>query len=320
MPKRATPSHFGGVRDSSRYTRGVLEEEVIRTAKRSKMMHHKNEISAGFPDQHDQLTNTKVIMAIQRRSSSAGVMVDHFLRGLPCSWKEPFPFGYLVVIPHFFNDHFSRITAQQRPEGSTVRMTSRGSSVSYKFLAAAVAHARREIGAVDTVPPYASLVVAFAVRDAGHAEQGSIQKESKTTFKQDYWRFCGAKQRARCLVMGLCIATEQDQAYHVQKSHHPALTLGMLSSVSNRDAYFMGDECVSGALFCGINFLWVAQPFRGHGVAFWLVEAARKHLSYGNVIPREYVAFFEPTASGAAFAQRYSGRSDFLGFTSEELS
>ncbi|CCW59808.1 unnamed protein product [Phytomonas sp. EM1] len=319
MPKREAAPDSENFCHKSRSCRDGLAVGSFCTTKRRKIIHEADEYTTCFVDTYKQPIGREVIMMPQLSRPSAGAMREHFFRDLPCSWKEAFPLGYLVVIPHCFGDISFRMAAQQGVQPSTSLKTSRHSTIRYKFLAAAVAQARGEIGAVDTIPPYASLVVAFALQDAGHIEQSWDPENSVAISNSGDRKPLRGKKRECGAVIGLCIATEQDRAYHVQQSHPGSFTHGMPCGTSNNGAYFIGGESVGGALFCGIHLMWVALPFRGRGVAFEMIEVARRHISYGNVIAREHVAFLEPTASGSAFAQRYSGRSDFLIFTTTEF-
>lgn len=74
----------------------------------------------------------------------------------------------------------------------------------------------------------------------------------------------------------------------------------------------IGDVWCSGTVFCGIKLFWVTPRVRGEGVAFALVEAARRLVCYGYEVPSAHVAFSEPTWLGSRFARRYQLRDDFL--------
>ncbi|KHN85291.1 N-acetyltransferase ESCO2 [Toxocara canis] len=64
----------------------------------------------------------------------------------------------------------------------------------------------------------------------------------------------------------------------------------------------------------GVNRVWVHPCVRRKGIAFRLVERARAHfLGYG-ILPRERVAFSEPTIDGLAFASKYSKEVLVYGF------
>ncbi|KAG8460956.1 hypothetical protein KFE25_010707 [Diacronema lutheri] len=62
---------------------------------------------------------------------------------------------------------------------------------------------------------------------------------------------------------------------------------------------------------CGVRYIWVERGRRRAGIARALVEAARAHLLAGRCVPRERVAFSQPTEDGHAFARRYTGTARF---------
>jgi N-acetyltransferase len=62
---------------------------------------------------------------------------------------------------------------------------------------------------------------------------------------------------------------------------------------------------------CGVRYVWVDPSRRRAGIARALVEVVRAHLLPGVCVPRERVAFSQPTADGHAFARRYAGTPHF---------
>jgi hypothetical protein len=68
-----------------------------------------------------------------------------------------------------------------------------------------------------------------------------------------------------------------------------------------------------GAL-CGVQLVWVADSHRRGGVATAMLDAARRDVVYGYVVPREHCAFSQPTREGKMFARRYTRRGDFFIF------
>eukprot|EP01117_Protostelium_nocturnum_P000071 TRINITY_DN10160_c0_g1_i1.p1 TRINITY_DN10160_c0_g1~~TRINITY_DN10160_c0_g1_i1.p1 ORF type:complete len:482 (-),score=148.76 TRINITY_DN10160_c0_g1_i1:21-1466(-) len=73
---------------------------------------------------------------------------------------------------------------------------------------------------------------------------------------------------------------------------------------------------------CGISRVWVHPDKRRKGIATQLVEMARAHMTYGSIIPKERVAFTQPTQEGKLFIAKYTGKEDFLvysGFRLESL-
>ena len=70
----------------------------------------------------------------------------------------------------------------------------------------------------------------------------------------------------------------------------------------------------------GVSRLWVSSSSRRQNVSTHLLDALRKHFmtmtaSTSQVIPKEQVAFSDPTESGLKFAQKYFNRKDILVFS-----
>jgi hypothetical protein len=121
-------------------------------------------------------------------------------------------------------------------------------------------------------------------------------------------------------ITGLCICEPVERVYR-------AATSATASPVRNQDdsptplrhegtaavqATHVGDVWCSGTTFCGIKLFWVSAERRGGGVAYAVVEAARRSVCYGYEVPAVHVAFSEPTWLGSRFARRYQQRDDFL--------
>ncbi|BFY99614.1 hypothetical protein BsWGS_02654 [Bradybaena similaris] len=62
----------------------------------------------------------------------------------------------------------------------------------------------------------------------------------------------------------------------------------------------------------GISRLWVSATRRKSGVATKLVDCVRQWFNYGSLIPKNKIAFSDPTPDGRRFAQKYTGTPTFL--------
>lgn len=70
----------------------------------------------------------------------------------------------------------------------------------------------------------------------------------------------------------------------------------------------------------GVSRLWVSSAFRRRNVASHLLDALRRHFmtmtaNTSQVVPKDHVAFSDPTESGLRFAQKYFNRKDILVFS-----
>ncbi len=63
---------------------------------------------------------------------------------------------------------------------------------------------------------------------------------------------------------------------------------------------------------CGISHIWVEASRRRRGAARALLDAVRSHFATGFEIPRDRLAFSQPTALGRRLAASYAQREDFL--------
>lgn len=57
----------------------------------------------------------------------------------------------------------------------------------------------------------------------------------------------------------------------------------------------------------GITRIWTSKSHRGRGIAGELLETARGNFFYGMEVPRDLVAFSQPTESGGKLAERWFG-------------
>ncbi|XP_052902975.1 N-acetyltransferase eco [Anopheles moucheti] len=74
-------------------------------------------------------------------------------------------------------------------------------------------------------------------------------------------------------------------------------------------------DCYSSEFYparCGISRLWVAPKYRRHGIGRKLMDAIRHHYIFGYTMTMDEIAFGAPTEMGKVFAEKVSGRKDFL--------
>lgn len=62
----------------------------------------------------------------------------------------------------------------------------------------------------------------------------------------------------------------------------------------------------------GIRIMWTSPAARRKGIATKLLDCARSQLARGCLLPRDALAFSQPTAEGAAFIRSYTGSSEFM--------
>jgi N-acetyltransferase len=105
-------------------------------------------------------------------------------------------------------------------------------------------------------------------------------------------------------IIGVCLAERIFEAYPVLA----AITKpdGDSSSSASDSAIMTSEDAQPATL--GISRIWVSQCARGQGIARKLLRFATKRFIYHLDIPREQVAFSQPTESGAKLARKWFGK------------
>ncbi|KAL3229728.1 N-acetyltransferase ECO1 [Nakaseomyces bracarensis] len=57
----------------------------------------------------------------------------------------------------------------------------------------------------------------------------------------------------------------------------------------------------------GVSRIWVCKSYRGEGIASTMIDIARRHTIPGINIPKNLVAWSQPTNSGGKLARKYNG-------------
>eukprot|EP01080_Neovahlkampfia_damariscottae_P007407 gene7407-11730_t len=106
-------------------------------------------------------------------------------------------------------------------------------------------------------------------------------------------------------VIGILIAEQIKNGYLVHFDETNQSTPTIAESI--QEYTFQKEKAL-----CGISKIYVFEEFRKKGIAKNLVESARMNLIYGFEIPKEEVAFSQPTLDGKIFALKYFKNDDFL--------
>ena len=105
----------------------------------------------------------------------------------------------------------------------------------------------------------------------------------------------------RCV--GFCLAEKINNAHAVIDPEVKAIDddgLVMTSRSSSISVSAMPDVAL-----IGIARIWTSRSFRCKGLALNLLECARRNFFYGLEVPRNLVAFSQPTESGGQLAERW---------------
>ncbi|KAL8940471.1 MAG: hypothetical protein Q9216_002800 [Gyalolechia sp. 2 TL-2023] len=110
-------------------------------------------------------------------------------------------------------------------------------------------------------------------------------------------------EKEKCI--GLCLAEKISNARRVidpkvdedgEPATDPASRSSSISTSADLDLALLG-----------ITRIWTSKLHRGRGVALGLLETARGNFFYGMEVPKELVAFSQPTESGGKLAERWFG-------------
>lgn len=106
---------------------------------------------------------------------------------------------------------------------------------------------------------------------------------------------------AKCA--GFCLAEKISSAYRTvnseteeaQQQHLPLPTKGSSVSISAE----------ADVALVGISRIWTSKMFRNKGIATMLLDCARGNFFYGMEVPKDLVAFSQPTESGGRLAKSW---------------
>ena len=114
-------------------------------------------------------------------------------------------------------------------------------------------------------------------------------------------------------ILGVCLAERIFEAHPVIPAAASKTEDNFLSTTTTTkqkeatDATITVNAKVQPATI-GISRIWVSKCARGQGIADKLLRFAAKRFIYRVNVPREQVAFSQPTTSGARLARRFFGR------------
>ena len=102
--------------------------------------------------------------------------------------------------------------------------------------------------------------------------------------------------------VGFCLAEKIVAAFQVinPMAENETSKIGTVSSSSS-----ITTSAVADAATVGICRIWVSKSRRGQGIAIDLLNCARTNFFYGMEVPKEFVAFSQPTDSGGRLAKRW---------------
>lgn len=105
--------------------------------------------------------------------------------------------------------------------------------------------------------------------------------------------------------VGFCLAEKLSVAYRVSNPQATRDDIGSSGAALNSSS--ISHSTASDVALLGISRIWTSQANRKCGIATSLLECARNNFFYGMEVPKELMAFSQPTESGGRLAVRYFG-------------
>ncbi|MCJ1386430.1 N-acetyltransferase O1 (Establishment of cohesion protein 1) [Xylographa soralifera] len=163
----------------------------------------------------------------------------------------------------------------------------------------------KELGAVDFEEGTLWGKVAVATRDNKKKRTGKRRglRAGREEEKEERFKVFLYLASDKCI--GLCLAERIHNASKViaseehDASEHNASVGAKSSSIST--------EMAREAALLGISRIWTSKSHRRKGISSALLDCARGNFFYGIEVPKEMVAFSQPTESGGRLAQQWFG-------------
>lgn len=106
--------------------------------------------------------------------------------------------------------------------------------------------------------------------------------------------------------VGFCLAEKISTAFQVVDHHTDDNTQKLLSSALSISSSISMSSKADVALL-GISRIWTSKSYRNQNIATNLLDCARAMFFYGLELPKNLVAFSQPTDSGGQLAKRWFG-------------
>ena len=105
--------------------------------------------------------------------------------------------------------------------------------------------------------------------------------------------------------VGFCLAEKISAAFRVV--HPLAAKAGHGKLISAVRSSSISVSVAADVALLGISRIWTSKLYRKHGIAVDLLDCARSNFFYGMEVPKDLVAFSQPTESGGRLAAHWFG-------------
>ncbi|MDI1485138.1 MAG: hypothetical protein OHK93_000273 [Ramalina farinacea] len=106
----------------------------------------------------------------------------------------------------------------------------------------------------------------------------------------------------RCV--SVCLAEKVSRAFPVIDVRPQART-GDTASFDPSNGSSLSVSTSADIALLGVSRIWVSKAYRRRGLAFAMLESARNNFFYGLQVPKNLMAFSQPTESGGRLAKRW---------------
>ncbi|EON66984.1 hypothetical protein W97_06100 [Coniosporium apollinis CBS 100218] len=138
----------------------------------------------------------------------------------------------------------------------------------------------------------------------GGSTSGSSTSRQDNTSKAARFKVFLYIQGRKCV--GLCLAERISEAHRVEEPNEPNASAAVIGATAQSSS-ISASTGIDPAMV-GISRIWTSNSHRQKGIAARLLDCAAGSFLYGAKIPKDEVAFSQPTESGAKLARRWFGK------------
>ncbi|MCJ1450651.1 N-acetyltransferase O1 (Establishment of cohesion protein 1) [Mycoblastus sanguinarius] len=103
--------------------------------------------------------------------------------------------------------------------------------------------------------------------------------------------------------VAFCLAEKISNAFPVIDTRTEGEEVGKIMAASRSSSISV--STTADVVLLGISRIWTSKSYRGQGLAVDLLDCARGNFFYGVEVPKNLVAFSQPTESGGRLAERW---------------
>ena len=137
-----------------------------------------------------------------------------------------------------------------------------------------------------------------------YAEDANKETDAKDKKRYDRYKAFLFVQGSKCV--GFCLAERISSAFEVIQ--HSSNQQGSHDLVDANESSSVLTKVDPSRVIMGISRIWTSSSHRKKKIASTLLDCSRKNFLYGIEIPKDMVAFSQPTESGGKLARHWFGK------------